>query len=511
MTPADPAPPSPPSVPWPFRGRGPELAILAEALAAPGFVCLGIDGRAGVGRAALLAEALRRAGRPAPVVVAQGDGDEAGVRFAFAAALAADLALPERALRAGLRTPADLALRLVEVLARGHMVVLDGAEALARKALHPVLAALDAAVPDLVAAGAGGLVLMAAPAGALAPLLARPAARQLARQCRPLTLGPWDATTLVALLRDAGLTDPGRGLFLWSLLGAIPGLWRQAAAVGALDTPGEGQILRRLFLDPGAPLGVEGALHDPAPRDLRGRFAGLLAYLAEAGPVDHGAIVRALLPQEAGRPQVSAYLQTLIALGLVERTTPFGAAEGSRRARYGLADNFQAAWLGGIGRSLRAAAFRPVLEVESALRERLNSHTARRLPRLLRAFEAARAAALDPGLGAPAPYWERAEGGGIEFDAVLADSGAGHLRLVRAVRFEARLGPPFRAAFAAAATRFLATPEGRAHGRARITRVAAAPVVSAATRAALAAEGFDCLDFNDYATILGDTRPALFR
>lgn len=178
-----------------------------------------------------------------------------------------------------------------------------------------------------------------------------------------IRLGPLSFRAAAHLLPGS---EPSDLLRAYAVFGGMPGHLRHLDRGASLNTN-----LRRLVLDPGAPLVDRPLSLLEAAAQTPSRYAAILAALA-GGEADWNA-VHAGVPDLTASGQVAPYLKRLESLGLVEVRRSLDASPRSRGRRYRITDPFIAFWYRFIlpqrerldregGDSLLASRIRPELD-----------------------------------------------------------------------------------------------------------------------------------------------------
>lgn len=225
---------------------------------------------------------------------------------------------------------------------------------------------------------------------------------------------PRDRIHLGAMpFREAAWEQGGRAatdaFHRWACLGSLP----SQLPVGDPGADWEEAIVERV-------LRPSGDLFDTPLRRLAetfhrpGRYVSLLRAIA-LGPVDWAELRRGARAVQSG-PQMAPYLQRLEEEAIIRVERPLSAPEGSRRARYRLADPFWGFWMSSVApvRS-RLLLEEPETVWVRHIQPRIQAHFARWLPVALGEWFEFHA---DERLPAPSREVGRVWGSDEEFDAV---------------------------------------------------------------------------------------------
>jgi hypothetical protein len=225
---------------------------------------------------------------------------------------------------------------------------------------------------------------------------------------------PRDTILLGAMpYREAAQAQGGRSardaFHRWACLGALPAQfpsgdpgddWEEAVVARVLRPSGDlfDAPLRRLAE----------TFHRPE------RYASLLRAIA-LGPVDWGELRRGARAVQSGA-QMAPYLRRLEEEEIIRVERPLSAPEGSRRARYRLADPLWGFWMSSVAPVRSRLLLEEAEEVwASHIRPRVEAHLIRWLPLALREwFELHAAEVLPASSREVGAVW----GGEAEFDAV---------------------------------------------------------------------------------------------
>lgn len=477
---------------WSFYGRTAEVKALAELLQRDRWFFVRVSGRRRIGKTALVRQALKAAGRDRVAFLQIDDGEPASV-VATARRHLALSGVPDALQPTDLQS---LAARLADLAADGWIVVLDEFQFFHKKSLYPFNSMLQFEV-DRFRLGErearGGMVLLGSLHTEMMALLEDRRAPLFGRLSGGIELGHLDAPAVVEICRTHADLDPHRLLFLWALFQGVPKYWQDAWELDVLAAP-RPAVLRALFFDGAAPLREEGRTW--LLEELRGRYDLFLRYISEHPGASHADIVaHAEQVKGYGNGQPGFYLRALEErFALVSRSKAAFAAPSSRQGRYSLSDNFLQSWLGALADPLALVGMRPVAELVAIADQRMQTVEGPTFERLVGWLlqERSRLALGDLPLTAPvAGWWDRT---GAEIDLVAQDASARRIRLYSCKRSGEKLIADLHR-FDAHVQRFLERqPEVRGWA---VERVAVAPQLSDAQRAAARRSGYEPQDLTD--------------
>lgn len=192
-----------------------------------------------------------------------------------------------------------------------------------------------------------------------------------------LRLGPLDFRSAVPLLPGSDATERLRA---YSVFGGMPGSLTRLDRVPSLATN-----LRRLVLEPGAPLGelpmdlLERVTQTPS------RYVAILRALSD-GEADWSS-VHAGVPDVTASGQLAPYLKRLEEMGWIEARRSLDAGPRSRSRRYRIADPFTVFWFRFVfPYRERFASGGGAEAVTEAVRAELETHVASILPAVCRQY-----------------------------------------------------------------------------------------------------------------------------
>lgn len=317
-----------------------------------------------------------------------------------------------------------------------------------------------------------------------------------------LHLGHWDFSTLFEVFDWHGVTTPEHRLFLWSLFEGVPKFYRDAFEQAVLATaPGfRERTLERLFFEGASPLKDEAATW--FLRELRGSTETILRIIARSGPCALSVIREEYARDGGGDKELGGYLKALTErYQLVDRQEPVLASRRGRKGRYAVSDNFLAAWLGAIGRSVQRARVQPTAAAVARASSLLAEHEGLCFERMARQLtqECSRLGVGDFGLTELVRgYWNRAEQADIELDIVALNEDDRAVRFGSSKRSDAQHTGSALARFGTHVDRFLATKEGRRLAGWRQERALYAPSFDPARRIELESRGWICRELSDF-------------
>lgn len=499
---------------WDFYGRRDELGRLLETMRTGRWFFGAIRGRRRIGKTALVQQALTTLQQdepgPRPAILVQlPDGTPVDFTSVFRSTVR-DAGLGT--LLDGLDQIRDLpgvAQAIGTLCTAGTVVALDEFQVCHRGPLSVFPSLLQAQVDRLQDADrGGGLILLGSVQTEMEALLNNQRAPLYGRTTFNLALDPWDLHTVLEVSEKHGAGDPQRCLSAWTLFGGVPKYWRHFAETGSLDGLSDwrdwiAELCGRLFLRPDAPLRNEG--ESLLGLELRRNYLAVLRVLAERSR-SH-AELREALPD---LPSLGPYLQTLTRdLRLVERELPVFSREGSRGARYHLADSFLRAWLSVLQTSSQTARVLPIAQVAARLYTRLAELEGWAFKRMVRqgTEEASRAGHWDfPLTDLVRGYWNRPRQHptSIEIDLIAWNEERRRVRFGSCKRDPRKHDRKTLANFRGHVERFLSTRLGKPfHGWCHELTLFA-PLFPPEQRSRLTNDGWLCRDLNDFRHMHGD-------
>ncbi|MBL8843725.1 MAG: ATP-binding protein [Planctomycetes bacterium] len=476
---------------WGFYGREPEIRELRDRIDRRRWFFLRITGRRRIGKTSLVREALERSGAARVVYIQIPDSDPAGVVAAardFLEMFGVRDELPH-----DLRSLATTIGRLAE---QGYVVALDEFQYFARKALYPFTSQLQAEVDRLSARASqvtGGLIVLGSIHTEMTALLDEQSAPLYHRVTDKIELDHLDIASLLELLDAHADREPHRLLFLWNLFEGVPKFYRDCWEQRALAADRRA-LLQRMFFSSSSPLRTE-ADHWFLG-ELRGRYDLVLKYISRHPGCSNGEVLNHVRQVEPEREQqLAGYLKVLDEkYRMVERLQPIFAKPTSRSGRFYVRDNFLRSWLAALSTAAASTHFLPLAKLLDQADERLAAAEGHGLERLAATLYEERSR---KGLG-DFPLTQRVRGfwdrGDTEIDLVALDEESRVVRLGTCKRAPAKLiaDLPRQEGHVA---RFLADQPRFADWR--IEKVAIAPRLAPADRAAIEAAGFIPQDLVD--------------
>lgn len=479
---------------WGFYGRDVELEALRQILSRNRWFFARITGRRRIGKTALVQQALQAT--PArPVFYLQiPDSGPAGVLSAAHDAMDTFALDHEKFPRPD--SLLAVARSVGQMVAAGYLVALDEFQYFSRKHLFEFTSHLQAVVDHLASRAAsipGGLIVLGSLHAELVALLEDRAAPLYNRVTDQLELAHLDVGSLLALLEAHADRSPERLLFLWNLFEGVPKFYRDAFEQGVLAADRR-TLLARMFFHSSSPLRSEA--DNWFLGELRGRYDVVLKYVARhpgCTNADIQAHIREVSPNTI--EQVGGYLKVLSErYRMIERRLPVFSRPDARRGRYYLRDNFLRSWLAALHSSVAAVSFRPESSLVEQADIRLADAEGHGLERLVAQLcqERSRRGVGDFSLSRTIDgYWDRSD---TEIDLVAVNDDERRIRFGTIKRSPSRLVDNAVALFPHV-SRFLG-----AHHRYkdwRIERVAIAPRLDSAQRAAIRAHGLIPQDLDD--------------
>ena len=296
------------SVEWRFYGRHLELEQMQRILARKRWFFLQISGRRRIGKTALIQQALKARGQDKTLYIQIPDSDAVGV------VAACNGYLETFGLQRRVKSLADIATLIEELVRQGYVVALDEFQYFHRKQLSDFCSYLQAAVDRLAAApvneAPGGLIVLGSLHAEMTALLEDRDAPLFNRTTDTIELSHLDVRSILEILESHADTEPDRLLFLWNLFEGVPKFYRDAYEQGVLSAS-RSELLARLFFASSSPLRNEA--DNWFLRELRGRYDMVLQYLS-AHPGCSNADIEAALADISGPgevKQVGGYLKVL--------------------------------------------------------------------------------------------------------------------------------------------------------------------------------------------------------
>lgn len=472
------------SVEWRFYGRHLELEQMQRILARRRWFFLQISGRRRIGKTALIQQALKARGQDNTLYIQIPDSDAVGV------VAACNGYLETFGLQRRVKSLADIATLIEELVRQGYVVALDEFQYFHRKQLSDFCSYLQAAVDRLAAAEAkdvsGGLIVLGSLHAEMTALLEDRDAPLFNRTTDTIELTHLDVRSILEILESHADTDPDRLLFLWNLFEGVPKFYRDAYEQGVLSAS-RSELLARLFFASSSPLRNEA--DNWFLRELRGRYDMVLQYLS-AHPGCSNADIEAALADISGPgevKQVGGYLKVLAErYQMIERRLPVFARAKARSGRYYIKDNFLRAWLGALQKPVAASAFRPLEQLISQADQRLCEVEGHALEDLVaQIYEELSRLGIGsfPLTERVSGYWDRAD---VEIDLVAMNEDERRIRFGSCKRNADKL-PGSIAGLKHAAGRFLAVQKRFAGWS--VEYAAIAPTIPDELRRQLEAEG----------------------
>lgn len=503
---------------WKFYGRNIELEALRKLLSRQRWFFCAISGRRRIGKTSLIREALQSLPQAQQAVYLQvPDSDERDVVAVFADALkaAAPDGLPATVQPQALRRFSDMAKAIGALCRAGWVVILDEFQYFNRKTLSPFTSLLQAEVDQLTGSSHGGIFVLGSIHTEMTALLEDHSSPLYARVTDRMALDHWDFATLFQVFDDQGVTQPGDWLSLWGLFEGVPKFYRDCANQGvfadAVATDSQTALgmraIEALFFSASAPLIEEAGTW--FMRELRGASVSILRMLAQQQPCAHQQLSDAYQQSTGDEKPIANYLNTLIdRYRLVERQLPiFTQTTGSRQARYQISDNFLAAWLAAVEPGVQAARVQPLMRALAITANKLATHEGYVFERMVRKLmeEASRRAVGDFALtDMVTGYWNRPRDVSrlIEIDLVALNETDQIVRFGSCKRSEQKHDRISLAKTEQHIEDFLATNTGKRFKHWQQQKALYAPHFSHDHRQTLQAQGWLCVDLNDYRTWL---------
>lgn len=502
---------------WKFYGRNTELDSLRKLLSRQRWFFCAISGRRRIGKTSLIREALQSLPQASKAVYLQvPDSDERDVVAVFADALkaAAHIGLPDEVQPTTLRRFSDMAKAIGALCRAGWVVILDEFQYFNRKSLSAFTSLLQAEVDQLTGSANGGIFVLGSIHTEMTALLEDRSSPLYARVTDRMALDHWDFSTLFEVFDDQGVTEPEDWLSLWGLFEGVPKFYRDCANQGVFASDSEAdkthlglRAVEALFFSASAPLVEEAGTW--FMRELRGASVSILRLLAQQQPCAHQQLSEAYQHSTGDEKPIANYLNTLIdRYRLIERLQPvFAQTTGSRQARYQISDNFLAAWLAAVEPGVQAARVQPLARALAITANKLATHEGHVFERMVRKLmaEASRRAVGDFALtDIVTGYWNRPRDAArlIEIDIVALNETEQIVRFGSCKRSEQKHDRVSLAKTEQHIQDFLATSSGRRFKGWTQERALYAPRFTPEHRQALQAQGWTCVDLNDYRTWL---------
>lgn len=486
---------------WGFYGRTRERENVKDILGRKRWFLARVTGRRRIGKTTLVQQALAALGSNAPIFYVQvPDSAPAGVLSAVADAM--DTFQIDATHFPRPRSLLELS-RTVKALAEaGTIVALDEFQYFSRKHLFEFTSHLQAVV-DALAARAdqvpGGLLILGSLQTELNALLEDRSAPLFNRTTDQIELDHLDTASVTAILRAHADDSPERLLFLWNLFEGVPKFYRDCFEQDVLGAD-RTTLLRRMFFHSSSPLRTEA--ENWFMSELRGRYDVVLKYVARHPGCSHADLVTHVKNTSPDTvEQVGGYLNILIdKYRMVERRNPIFAKPTARRGRYYLRDNFLRSWLAALHNPVSAVNFRPEGELVQQANDRLMDAEGHGFERLVAQLyeERSRAGVGDFRLTSRvAGFWDR---GDTEIDLVAVDEESKAIRFGTCRRAADRLEASLDATDGHVG-RFLESH--RQYQSWSVQKVALAPRLDTAQRAALEGRGYLPQDLGDLLEGLG--------
>ncbi len=499
---------------WGFYGRSAEQTEIERILGSGRWFFCAVSGRRRIGKTTLIQRALQSRDTRWVLYFQVPDSDERGVVQTFQDALE-DSGLESDVIEAGAHDFASMAELIETLCSLGWIVVIDEFQYFNRKALAPFASYLQSAVDRLRDTRHGGLFVLGSIHTEMTAILEDRHSPLFNRVTHRIDVGHWDFSTLFEMFDAHDVTDPHHRVFLWSLFEGVPKFYRDAFEQGVLSEKPDHRTktLQGLFFEGSSPLRDEAA--NWFLRELRGRYDSLLKLLARKGPCAYRELVDEYgRAGSGGEQQLSAYLQTLIErYRMVEKLLPVFAGDKSRKARYGISDNFLSAWLSALSRNVEIARIRPVEDAIARADRALASHEGFAFEQMIRQLteECSRKAVGDFKLtDMVRGYWNKADGSDIEIDLVALDEESTTVRFGSCKRNGERHDGDGLKRFNGHVDRFMTSKEGRRLSNWKREMALYSPAFSSSLRSKFASQGYVCQDLNDFATHLGHPPKKLF-
>lgn len=221
------------SVEWRFYGRHLELEQMQRILARKRWFFRQISGRRRIGKTALIQQALKARGQEKTLYIQIPDSDAVGV------VAACNGYLETFDLQRRVKSLADIATLIEELVREGYVVAPDEFQYFHRKQLSDFCSYLQAAVDRLAAAPvnevSGGHIVLGSLHAEMTALLEDRDAPLFNRTTDTIELTHLDVRSILEILESHADTDPGRLLFLWKLFEGVPKFYRDAIAPSISD------------------------------------------------------------------------------------------------------------------------------------------------------------------------------------------------------------------------------------------------------------------------------------
>jgi hypothetical protein len=489
---------------WGFYGRRTELAEVQTLLERDQFFFCSISGRRRIGKTSLIQEALRRKGQSRRALYVQiPDSDERGVIQVFEDSVE-DILLDQDFARKTCGDFSDIAGLLRALWRINFVTAIDEFQYFHRKSLSPFLSFLQHHVDEARTRGSkGGMFALGSIHTEMTAVLEDKDSPLFNRVTHRIKVGHWDFETLFEMFREHGIDDPNHRLFLWSIFEGVPKFYRDCFDNGALRG-GENYryvTLDRMFFEGASPLKDEA--ENWFLRELRGRYDSVLKLVARMGPCSHG-LLKAEYDRTGpgGEKQLGGYLKILIEkYQMIERVNPIFSKDHGRKARYQITDNFLAAWLAALARNVQLARVRPVNEAIARADESLKTHEGYAFEKLVRLVleECSRKNVGDFSLTELVRgYWNKPDGTDIEIDVVAINATDKIIRVGSCKRSATKHDSTSLYKFNEHIDRFRKTELGKKYSDWSVERALYSPVFDEHQRQALTADGYLCVDMNDF-------------
>lgn len=504
---------SPNASTWGFYGRATEQAQIEEIISSGRWFFCAISGRRRIGKTTLIQRALSSRPDLKVFYFQVPDSDERGVVQVFQDALEDSGASIETARR--VRTFAHIADLIANLCRNGFIVAIDEFQYFHRKKLMPFTSFLQAEIDNLRDTVIGGLFVLGSIHTEMTAVLEDRTSPLFNRVTHKIQVGHWDFATLFEMFHVHGISDPLHRLFLWSLFEGVPKFYRDCFEAGILKSQMEyrRETLGRLFFEGSSPLRDEAT--NWFLRELRGRYDSVLKLLAYKGPCSYSELVAEYARAgSGGETQLSAYLHTLIdRYEMVEKRQPIFSGDRSRKGRYVITDNFLASWLHALARNVQIARIRPleqaIARADDALKIR-EGYGFEKMIRLLSEECSRKNVGEFPLTDIVQGYWNKPDGAEIEIDCVAYNADHQIVRFGSCKRSSSSHDKVALDGFDRHIERFLITKEGRRFAGWAIEKALYSPRFSPNQRKTLEANGYRCLDLDDFARFLGQPALPLF-
>jgi uncharacterized protein len=485
---------------WSFYGRQAEIAQIAAILQRGGFFFCQIFGRRRIGKTSVIQEAIRRLGKNASTFYLQiPDGDPHGVVHVFNEAMEDMGSTGPKA-----KNLYDMAALLADMWRAGTIAAIDEFQYFHRKSLAEFTSHLQARIDSSRTTDVkSGLFALGSIHTEMTAILEDKTSPLFNRVTDRVVIDHWDWSTLFEMFAAHNITDRHNQLFLWTLFEGVPKFYRDCFDQGAL-APSENyreDTLRKLFFEGSSPLKDEA--DNWFLRELRGRYDSVLSVLAKLGPIGHNQMMTEYAENGGdSHKQLGGYLKLLIEkYRIVEKRLPIFAPDKARRARYIIADNFLAAWLGGLKRHVQAARIRPIAESVARASQGLMIREGFAFEKLVHQCleEMSRKGRGDFQLTELVEgYWDKADGADIEIDVVAVSESDQRIRFGSCKRASTRHIGPALEKFRSHVAKFLNSTTGKRFALWSIDYALFSPAFTPEERHVHTAAGYLCYDMNDF-------------